>query len=374
MRLLPRILSLVCLLACLSPACARPPRVLAEFDIFKDGDVLLLPVQFRGKEYLFALDTGAMNSIYDSTFRAQLGDPVRSAWVETARGSIQMPRFPAPEASVGKMSFRTNEPVLCTDLKACREESGHRIMGVIGLDFLRQHRIRINFDAGKLEFLDAVESAPGIPIPLVYPGQLFYVITSVAGEEEKFMIDTGFWGYTNGALTAKLFERLLTARKIKKVSKGRVLSAADDAEDQIGALGDFGIGPFAHRQLLFHQGQRNILGLCYLCRYIVTFDFPDQMMYLKKGKRFAQPDRHEQSGLSIVRVDGKTVVEFVDTGSPAARTGIQPKDILLKLDDLDAQKTRMQVLRQRLTRKGETVRLRLRRGEQQRELTLKLGK
>jgi hypothetical protein len=373
-RTLPRAIALLALVTILLPAPAKPSQVLAEFDIFNDGDVLLLPVQVGGNQHLFLLDTGTTNTVYDWTLRALLGDPINNTAVKTARGFVQLSFFRAPEASVGKMSLRTSQPVLCVDLTALREVTGHRIMGVIGLDFLRQHRIRIDFDAGKLAFLDALEAGPGIPISLTQVQQRYSVETSVAGEEEAFVIDTGFGGFQSGDLNARLCERLTKARKIRNVSKDCSVSLVGFSEDQIMALEDFCFGPFAHHHLYFGQSPSNLLSLYYLSRYKVTFDFPNQRMYLRKGKRFDQLDLRDQSGLHILRIDGETVVQIVDGGSPAARAGIEPKDILLQLGDLDAEKTRMHVLRQQLAREGETVRLRLRRGDQPREVALKLGK
>ncbi len=362
-------LTLLVILAVSLPFPAIPPHILA------DGDVLLLPVDFEGKRYQFLLDTGATNTVYDSTFRSRLGNFLGKERVKTPQGDVQASCFQAPEASVGKMSLRTNEPVICANLKNFREALGVPIMGIVGLDFLRQHRIRLDFDAGKLEFIDSVEAEPGTPIPLILR-RCYHAKASVAGEEEEFKIDTGSVGDASGDLEAKLCERLIQAQKLKKVSRGLTISLSGIFEEQTLALNDFGLGPFTHHQLCFSQGRKNILGLRYLSRYVVTFDFPSQKMYLKKGKWFDQPDsrNRNQSGLHIISTDGPTIVKIVDSGSPAARAGIEPKDILLKLDKLNADKTRLHVLRQRLARENETVHLRLRRGDEERELDLKLGK
>lgn len=365
--------ALLILLTVLPPLPAKHPQILAEFPIFPDGDVLLLPVQFEGKRYQFLLDTGSTNTIYDSTFRARLGDPIGKRSIETANRSIQLAIYQAPEASVGRMPLRMKQPVICADLKLVREVSGHQIMGVIGLDFLRQYCIRIDFDASKLEFLDSREAEPGTLIPLAYR-RYYQIKASFAGQEEQFMIDTGKGGYESGTLDAKLCDHLMREKKIEKVSKGYYVSASGISEDQKLAINIFCLGPFKHHRLYFGSSPRNILGLAYLSRYIVTFDFPKQTMYLKKGKRFDQPDARDQSGLHMLRIDGQTVVKIVDPGSPAARAGIEPEDILLKLDNLCADKTRIHVLRQRLARENETVRLRLRHGDVERELDLKLGK
>jgi hypothetical protein len=52
MSLLHRASVLLIFLTFLPPLPAKPPQVLAEFPIFSDGDVLLLPVQFSGSQTL----------------------------------------------------------------------------------------------------------------------------------------------------------------------------------------------------------------------------------------------------------------------------------------------------------------------------------
>jgi hypothetical protein len=366
---------LLVFLTCSTRVPTNPSQVLAEFDIFSDGDQLLLPVEFDGKEQLFILDTGASMTFYDSAFYQQLGEALGIVKARTEQGFVEYPWFKAPDAFVGRLSLNTRVPVLCGDLRAFRETDGHQEMGLIGCDFLRQHCIRIDFDAGKLEFLAAVEAEPGFAIPLAFVQNWSYEVkVSIAGEEERFKIDTGHSDYNSGKLEATLFERLLNERKLKKISRDQVVTAFGSKGDTIAALNDFGLGPFTHQQLYFSKGHHNVLGLRYLSRYIVTFDFPNEKMYLKKGKRFDEPDGLDQSGLHILRIDGKTIVKRVDSDSPAERAGIEPNDILLKLDNLDVEKTRMYVLREQLCHAGRTVHACLQRGEQRREFDLKLGR
>ena len=47
-------------------------NVLAEFEIAKQGDPILLPVKFRGKDYLFLFDTGCSVTTFDVSLKHEL--------------------------------------------------------------------------------------------------------------------------------------------------------------------------------------------------------------------------------------------------------------------------------------------------------------
>ena len=44
-------------------------EVLAEFTFTKGENIILLPVKFRDKEYLFLLDTGSSHTVFDTSFK-----------------------------------------------------------------------------------------------------------------------------------------------------------------------------------------------------------------------------------------------------------------------------------------------------------------
>jgi C-terminal processing protease CtpA/Prc len=93
------------------------------------------------------------------------------------------------------------------------------------------------------------------------------------------------------------------------------------------------------------------LGLSFLSRHIVTLDFPNNRIYLKKGKGFKKDDETDMSGLHLLRISNQTVVYSVDEGSPAQKAGIRANDIILKVGDKDANTYDILELR-RLLRSG----------------------
>jgi hypothetical protein len=145
-----------------------------------------------------------------------------------------------------------------------------------------------------------------------------------------------------------------------------VLERATNCETagQVSQLKGFTLGPFTHqRQLIFAQKKDYLLGLKYLSRYVATFDFPNRTLYLKNGKRFAVGDLQDKSGLHIVRLRAKPVVESVDKGSPAALVGVRPTDEIVRISDQDAKGLSLFSIRRLLCQPRQELRLAIRRGD-----------
>src|SRR5262245_4197654 len=83
-------------------------RVLQEFDVFKDGDLLLVPVTLKGKEFLFALDTGSTLTVYDSSLKPLLGLPKGSGKGTTPDGDVTLPLYDPPPAALGRLAVRSS--------------------------------------------------------------------------------------------------------------------------------------------------------------------------------------------------------------------------------------------------------------------------
>src|SRR5215471_12403369 len=75
-----------------------PRNVLERFDVAKDGDALIVPVEFQGKTYRFLLDTGASVTVFDTSLEPQLGQTVGEAWAKGPRGKKLVKLYASPKA------------------------------------------------------------------------------------------------------------------------------------------------------------------------------------------------------------------------------------------------------------------------------------
>jgi hypothetical protein len=355
-----------------SSAESRTDAPLETFKVATDGDFLVIPVRLGTREYLFAFDTGSTVSVLDTSLRSLVGDQLfQTLPTLSADGSIQL--FKGPRLAVGKLKPMENLPVGLVDLAPFRELSGHDLRGLLGMDFLRDHIVQIDSDNGTLSVLRSLPDKPGAEVRLSFSGNCPYVEANLAGITDWFLVDTGFSGGVSGMITTQCVNRLLRSGKAE--AGGRFFKQATEGkgfEGRVVSVNSFRIGHFDQTDLSFTEGKQNLITALYLMRYIVTFDFPHAKLYLKKSAIYSDPEPEELSGMIFGRLDGKTVVRDVYPSSPAARAGIQPDDVILKIGEKDAEKSRIMELRLLLCDQGRTVPIKLQRAGRELDVSLLL--
>jgi predicted aspartyl protease len=311
---------------------------LNEFSFDRELPYILLPVKHNGMRHLFILDTGATYTVYDLAFKKELGD-VRErvkAHTYTQEGPSVLELYDAPEAYLGDYNITGSGRVTCTDLTIVNFIMGRKVSGLIGMDFLRKHAIQIDFDKGTLEFLTPEKkqgSVLGEEFVLTFvQGVPFTTVSLPDGSRADFMVDTGHSFF--GSLDKRLFESLTSKQNLKTL-ESLIASAVGVTRSQNLRIDKFSIGPFDYEGVIFDEGDINQLGREFLERHIVTFDFPNSKLYLKKGEKFKSVDEIDMSGLHLLRISGKTIVHSVDRDSPAYKAGIRAKDEILKIGNTD---------------------------------------
>jgi hypothetical protein len=332
------------LLACLAHAaetCAAPPQgsippelIIQRFAVGRGGDFLLIPVKLGGKDRLFVVDTGASSTVVDISLLIE--KPREVVTVGTAVGVAKVGLFDPPDASIGGLPLRI-DTVYGMDMNALREVSGLPVEGILGMDFLGQHVIHVNFDRGELLLLKSVPQDPGQKFPITWKrGDMPEIEASVVGEKKiRFAIDTGAVGLDSGALEARQTRSLFGRSEFRKVGSALEETASGTSSSPLYQGKRLVLGDFQVERPVFSGAHRlALLGLGFWSRFEVTVDFPARKLYLKKGQSYERPDRWNTSGLHIIRRNGSVVVHSVDGGSPGAIAGVRSGDKLLALDDL----------------------------------------
>jgi hypothetical protein len=365
---------------------AQPPPlpvvddvVLERFTVACAGDPLIVPVTLQGKTYPFVLDTGASVTMYDTSLKPLLGSPVGRTKVQGLVAVTTLEEFSPPEAFLGRLPLPKDQTVLTFDFRPLRERGGFDVRGVLGMDFLENYVVAIDFDRGSLTFRRqvgnprdlgqalSISRRPDIPCLLLdIPG---------AGGVEAFRIDTGHTTECSGSLDTNLFRRLVKAGVVRDVTLGGVSVTASGKDLKVdGRTQNFSIGPFQHRNLLFSSpASGNWLGLAYWSRYKVTLDFPGLTLYLKPGAHFDRLDQPDRSGFDFARCDDGTVVERVEKGSPAAQAGIEPGDVLKSVAGIPVDQGSLFPIRRLLRQQGQSIKVKVRHGKEEREPVLPLG-
>jgi hypothetical protein len=303
------------------------PRVLAEFAMEPQSDLILLPVRVGGKELNFLLDTGTTVSIFDSSLSS--GAPVAQALIKPPSGaSVERDLYAAPEASVGGLDMRPAGPVLYHDFSMLRAVADRDISGLIGMAFLKDRVVQIDLDQGKVRFLDpaaAPASDWGVGVPMRLNRRGIPVVAADVGElgPVDFELDTGDNG--GGNLVRDLFERLFPR---KRGARGKSLLFTGVTSSPLGRAPKVSIGKLTLRGIVLGRAGISSLGMDFVRRSVITLDFPRQTMHIKPGARFKVPDETDMSGLHLLRREGLITALAVDAGSPADQAGMLAGDVI----------------------------------------------
>jgi hypothetical protein len=372
---------LFAILTCLGPigpawaddleSATDPSNVIERFKVAKDGDCLLLPVKFKEKSYLFLLDTGSTLNMFDSSL--PLGEPLGSGPGSTPNGSVFIEYHMAPKASIGSLNLRTDDPVIAFDFTKIREATGYEIYGVVGMSFLSRQIVRIDFDKGELLFLRAAGKECGEALDLSYTEKENPVVSLSIRDVGNFdfMIDTGCIGGSD--LGRKVFHAALKKEAMTLEGRTTVLSASGITSPRQGWLKQVSVGEFMPRGLMVTRAEGNTVGLGFCSRFIVTFDFPQDKLYLQKGLCFDKEDARGSVGVNLLRREGKTIVESVYKESAAERAGIKKGDILVRIGDVHVERVTMFELGPILHQEGKTLAVTVLRDGEKKELSLVWG-
>ena len=331
------ILITVIIISVISNATANEPEILAQFDTVTHNAVLL-PVTIAGEEHLFIMDTGATITVFDKSLKKYLGKEKRYMPIFSHDKAAKVKIYDIPESFVGQMKLNCEE-VCCMDLTLFSLIYGKKIRGIVGMNFLKHHVIRLDYDQGKVFFfksntnskselgqefnLEFISGYPYFKIPCID-------ITLFDDIKVKFKIDTG----KNGSISLNRddFKRLISKEQMNKTTSlyGTISGLLES--DSVRCK-NFSIEPLGEQDVIIDSNPlHNLIGMRYLSRYLVTFDFPNSKVYLKKGKNFNKVDEDDMSGLHLLLISDNVVVHSIDPGSPSIEAGIQTDDIILKVN------------------------------------------
>ena len=261
-----------------------PPPLPAETSLNKGagrGDQIRVTLHLKiGQEIPVMVDTGAPDTILDKSLNPELGIRLGTKQHKfLAIKKVTAATYKAPELYLGGTQLRIGKRVSTID------RNGDA--AILGMDCLQHYCIQLDFAAGKLRFLDpdhlkTEELGQAFPITVSpWTGHVFMREDFMGAKGVKWMIDTGL--NIDGVLKRKLFKQALRAQHI----------TAAQAESN-GAKGLWALFPETefrgqrYTNLMIGEMPRNaplppnLIGLQFLARHLVTFNFPKRIMYLKR--------------------------------------------------------------------------------------------
>lgn len=233
----------------------------------------------QGEPWKFIVDTGAPDTMLDRSLEPLLGPVLRTERAHYGYfGTRPVKVFAAPRLTLGGAPLRTGREVLTDDFATLFPR--RHIQGILGMDCLRHYILQIDFARGSLRLLDPARSPGGtlgLPHRMRSEGGAIYIEGDLFGlGRREFRVDTGCT--IDAVLERPLFDQVLRAQKPIR-TRTFPSPAGRPVIECIFAAGTFDGRNYG--RLVVDGADDNLLGVRFLARHGVTFDFPRQTLYLR---------------------------------------------------------------------------------------------
>jgi hypothetical protein len=340
---------------------------------------IMVPANAAGRPSRFMLDTGCSTTIVFQSLRHLLG-PEKERVLNYApnnefKYSVR-PLFAAPTIEFGPMRLLAGTPIFTTNDCAMLNSLRIKADGILGMDVLHPHVLQVNFDRGEWKILKEYYPTDDFQVriftqpPDHTPNCLLYI--PQAGSFE-FVIDTGNLLVESASLDSQTYQILEEKGVLKTIKPSRrhprslvrdggVVEFKSAPVKRVGFLNQLAtLGELPLPECAILEDEPNTLGLGFLSRFIVTFDFPKKMMYLRPGKQFSRRERLEISGILVANVRDRTKVLHVVPDSPGAAAGVLEGDFVNNVGKRFADEMSIWEIQKHLGELGSTVPLTLER-------------
>ena len=245
----------------------------------------------------------------------------------------------------------------------------------IGMMVLSRFVVELDYDSPAVRLHEPGGfrySGPGRAFPFTIEENNPYTtgtLTLRDGKEvtARLVIDTGAAGSV-----AYLSRSFATQNRLTERALG---SAADSLGRRACRLERFALGglgvtrPVVHEFLEPGFGGKTepdgMIGVEFLRRFKVYFDYGRSRMILEPNSRYAEPSRFDASGLRVHRVAGlpdAVRIYQVLPETPAVEAGLQETDLIVAVDDTPVQRMSPGLVQEALMREGRECRLLIQRG------------
>ena len=251
------------------------------------GGLVIVTVRLEsGKKLPFAVETGSSTTVFDRSLEPQLGQRLGTGtgnnWGREAKVGI----YGSPKLYLGNTPLKmTGTNIVTVGLAGGDDGSGGApFMGLLGLDVLEHYCIQLDFNSRKMRFLATNEVHPArlgkafslnFSTELQGPGGLPSVHEPplVGGASTNVIIDTGC--NVDGSVPPEVFCKLGGPKKQLEPASLKLDGSKSALVEKCVWNGQ------TYTNLLLLNGP-NLIGLGFLARHLVTFDFPNRTLYLKQ--------------------------------------------------------------------------------------------
>ena len=349
----------------------------------------LIQVPTPDKKFVYLLfDTGANAPMISREFAQKMR--IRSGGEVPAMGIGQEVTLSSVSAgidfSLGGLTFHGAHWIILPS-STLEASYGLPVVGVLGMDLLKDLVVRIDFPTETIEFLRRSAFQPpsgAVDLPLTPSDEGYLVEATVqsgtASATGHFLIDTG----NNGTLElSRRFQDRHPELSFRTFARNGANGVGGTLLTSEAICPTLSLGSLNLRDSLVDLDQTaqgveadidGIIGNEIWRRFNLVFDLPDNELYLQRNAHFPEPFSYVTAGINILasgsRYEMLTVHEVLP-GSASQRAGFQKGDVLVALEELGAAPLTMANVYPLLHRAGNHH-FTVQRGAQKLPLTLEL--
>jgi PDZ domain/Aspartyl protease len=307
--------------------------------------------------YVFLFDTGGTNDITPTLARTVGLEIVgRTPEFGAGAGIMEGGFTRVLELQVGDAVLR-NQVFSVTPLEDQEPIEGTPMAGLVGYEVFSRFVTRIDYGAGMITLMDTRNFDPqdaGTPVKFVFHAHIPEVTGTFEGLPARYSIDTGarFELMLTKSYAAQTDLRAKHPKGIDSVYGWGVGGAARGYVTRASeiSLGDVTVNDVVtDLSLQDRGGLSGSIGGGILKRFVVTFDYAHQTIYLKPRPRpIADIGTFDRAGMWFnTSSQGFEIVDVVK-GAPAEQAGLHVGDTILAVDGEAVAKLHLYDLRQRL--------------------------
>ncbi len=303
--------------------------------------MVLVKVWINGKEYEFLLDTGAFTVVSGEISSSLLLNRFPGPSIVDSQGHRQRIDFTELDSlRLGNLTFYLSGAGIY-DFNAQLELSCFPFQGILGANLLRYSVCQIDPSQHTLTLTDRKQNvfisdqAVSLPFKSHLTGSPVIDMEIEGVKVRNVIVDYG---------SGSGFD-IASRRLLKKLKKTGHEMACFHGKARLGLFGGkdettwlfqsnaikLGNSPVDAQYVTLSKSGFSTIGMQFLSRYRVTFDYPRQRLYLEELAKDSTGDLGT-FGFTPTYADGKLIIGGLFEHSPAEEAGIQTGDQLLEVD------------------------------------------
>lgn len=313
-----------------------------------DFNLVFVKVSIEGSEpRWFNFDTGFDVNVIDSSFanklKLELSKPVTEA---APGGEVTYTKAKSVQMSLnGESSLQ--QDFIALDLSQLESFVGFKVSGILGIDFMEQHTISLDYENEIITLYDKnhgkLKGYQKIRFDLLNKEPFIYGLVKAQANNTalgKLKFDTGSvdaLGFNNNFVVANN----ILANNGADSSKGVAIGGTTDGYE----LDLEGFSLEGHDFTNLHVGvttdskgfeNRNdagTIGSEIIHRFNWVIDISNNALYLRKNMNFSKRNYANRSGIMIIRDNkGEHIAFQVAKNSPAYKAGVRSGDVVTKIN------------------------------------------